>query len=336
MAKRTLPLKKTASCDCFLFSALPGLRDSWLLACEIRQCTSSTLRNRKGLIDRLIWFGNERGLTVLDTPALEGFFQYLLHGHEQPGGRWGNPLENTPVKAGTVATYHRILTTFFNYLVKQETITTSPLAKIPAPVNRPDQVNPLSDDQLLALLAAARKSIHPKRDEAMLLLLLDTGLRVGEMTALTIGDCDLSRRMVTVKAGKGNKARYVPFSAEVCKALFEYLRERKGAQPTEPLFTADRGISAGEHIGRHGIWLLLKRMAKRAGVDPACVSAHKFRHTFAISYLRAGGGQFALMSTLGHTNMQMTGRYVKIASADVEAAHKQFSPVAHLKGRKGK
>ena len=72
---------------------------------------------------------------------------------------------------------------------------------------------------------------------------------------------------------------------------------------------------------------LLVRMGQRAGV--ANVHPHRFRHTFAINFLRNGGNAYALQMMLGHSTMEMVKRYLALAQADVEAAHRQASPVAN-------
>lgn len=107
-------------------------------------------------------------------------------------------------------------------------------------------------------------------------------------------------------------------------------REKK-----DPLFLSDRGNGAGEGLTRHGLRFLIVRLGKAARLDGSTrVSPHTFRHTFAIEFLRAGGNVFTLQQLLGHTHLAMTNRYVAIAQADITAQHRQFSPVARLKGGK--
>lgn len=342
MRKRILPSKKTPSQkgdttprtrSGLSAPRLPVLSSSWLLHSEVGGCSPSTLENRKGVLSKLEWFLGERKLVLVDTHALLQFFHYLKNGHTDKGGRWGNPQNTKPVSAGTVATYHRVLSAFFNWCVKQGEVTESPLGGVPVPIDRPDQVQPLSEDQMRGLLAATRHTLHPDRDEAVVLLLLDTGLRVSELCALNCGDVDMTRCTLVVKEGKGGKARFVPFAPEVRKALYKYLSGLAENGSHDALFPSDRGQTAGDPLTRRGVLRLLKRIGAKAGISGDRCSPHKLRHSYAVAYLRAGGNQFALMANLGHTSLTMTTRYVKIAQADVENQHKTCSPITNLKAR---
>ena len=102
---------------------------------------------------------------------------------------------------------------------------------------RPELVRPFAQEQLKALLVAARRSSHPKRNEAIVLLLLDTGLRVSELCALRRTHLDLHERRCTV-LGKGNKKRMVHFGRDSAKALWKYLGEQPG-DDTSPVFSSD-------------------------------------------------------------------------------------------------
>lgn len=306
--------------------------DGWLLDGEIRQHSPQTLALRRLILSKFLWF--VRGQECAQVGALEvrQFLAYLTRGHDEAGGRWGNAQNTRAVRPSTVQTYHRHLRTFFAWCVAEGALAASPMETIAAPIARPDQIQPFTDGQASALLCAARKSRHPKRDEAILLMLLDTGMRASELCSLKRGDLDMTARSCTVM-GKGNKRRPVPFGPTVTKALWNYLREEAPANDA-PLFRADRGNAAGDAMTRSGLFQLIGRLGKAARVDGARCSPHTFRHTFAVSFLRAGGNQFALMQMLGHTNIQMTARYVALAQADVASQHRSFSPVENMKRKK--
>ena len=256
------------------------------------------------------------------------------NGHKEPGGRWGNSRMTKQVTPGTVKTYHRILKAFFNPLVNEGKLDTSPMERINPPIDRPDQVVPFTMEQLTALLTAAAKGNNPKRDEAVLLLLLDAGLRASEMCDLLLSDVDFGGGIVTVRDGKGGKPRTVPFCGHTKKALFQYLKEGK-RDMSDPLFLADRG-GAGGAMSRHGLRFLINRLAKRAGISGSRLSPHKMHHSFACCFITAGGNVASLQMMLGHTTAKQSLAYVNMANADVTAAHRAFSPVSSLKkgGRK--
>jgi len=348
MRKTAPPFSKSGDAEASVSTRLlPRLVDSWLLAGDINRHSARTLSSRRERIKNLLWFLKERALDDCDVHALRAFFAYLVHGHKETGGRWGNPRMTRSVRSGTSKSYHSTLRTFFGWLVAEGELTASPMARIPPPVDRPDQIEPFTGEQIDALLQAARRPGkpagkgkgkpperrgNPRRDEAILLLLLDTGIRASELCALTCADVDLHAGQVHVREGKGGKGRPVPFSRDTKRALYQYLNER-GVEDDTPLFLSERGQVAGDGITASGLFQLVQRLGQVAGVDGVRCSPHTFRHTFAIFFLRAGGNVFTLRTLLGHESLTMTNRYVAIAQADIAAQHRRFSPVAWHKGK---
>ena len=164
---------------------------------------------------------------------------------------------------------------------------------------------------------------------AIILLLLDTGIRCTELCELTIDKVDLASGSARVRSkgrmnrGEG-KERLVRFSGTTSRALRRYLSERGALDPKHrkaPLFTDrdDRPFHR-KYLAKH-----LLRLGQRAGVTN--VHAHRFRHTFAIRYLKNGGDIYTLQDLLGHTSLEMVRRYLHIAQVDVEDAHRRASPV---------
>ena len=198
------------------------------------------------------------------------------------------------MKPGTVATYHATIRAFFSWVVLEREIDSSPMVRIPAPIDRPDQIQLFTMPELERLHAAAKKTELSKRNEALLLLLLDTGLRASEICALNIVNLDMSARRLSVE-GKGGKTRPVLFSKPVAKAVWNYLREDE-RETTGPLFISERGMTAGEALTRSGLGQFVKKLGKASAVTATRCSPHTFRHTAAVMFLRAGGIQFALMT----------------------------------------
>ena len=303
--------------------------EDWLIDGTISEHSPRTLEVRRHAMDKFLWFLREHGYAACSLCEIRRFFAYLQTGHLEPGGRWGNPHQTKPLRPVTVQTFHKHLRTFFNWLVKQEIVLASPMEKIPAIVARPDQIQPFSEAQLLALFKAAKASKHKRRDEALLLFLLDTGLRASEVCNLKIKDVDFANRRCVV-LGKGDKYRSAHFGRTTHKDLWQYVRE-SGREPDAPLFLSDRGTRAGEPLTRSGLFQLVQRLGQRAGIQATRCSPHTFRHTFAIQFLRNGGNTFTLKEILGHTSLHMTNRYVALAQADIANQHRQFSPADRLK-----
>lgn len=297
------------------------LADGWLLAGEVSQHSWQTRDTRRFVIDKLLWFCDLRKIEEVDTMALRMFFLYCTNGHKEPGGRWGNPQMIQPVRPRTVQTYHCHLRTFFRWLVAEELLAVSPMERIPAPIARPDQVEPFTPDDLRALIAAAEKSKQPRRDKALIYFLLDTGVRAGELVGLQVADLDIPQRHARV-LGKGNKERTVHFEAHTARALWAYL-QRQAKTDADHVFSGQRGP-----MSVSGLRQCIERLGEAAGVNDAY--PHRFRHTFAIEFLRSGGQAFALQHILGHTNSQMTQKYVNFASADIQIQQRRHSPVERL------
>jgi len=304
---------------------------NWLLDGEVRQHSAQVISTRRLILSKLEWFLQLRGHEVCGQTELREFLAYLGRGHAEPGGRWGNPHLTRPVRPRTVKDYHGHLRTFFRWLMGQKMISESPIEGIASPISRADQIQPFAEAQVDALLSAARRSRHPQRDEAIMLFLLDTGVRASEIAGVRQKDIEVhdGRCMVL---GKGNKHRTVHFGRTTAKALFLYLRDQ-AKDPEAPLFRSDRGETAGEALTRWGVRQIIERAGKAAQIEATRCSPHTFRHTMAVTFLRNGGQVFALKEILGHTDLKMTNRYVALAQADIAKQHRQFSPVDNLKRR---
>jgi site-specific recombinase XerD len=308
---------------------LRSAAEGWLLDGDIRQHSARTQGNRREIIEKLLWFLDDQEFATCSLLELRKFLSYLSRGHEDPRGRWGNPRMKSQVKPRTVHTYHGHLRTFFRWLVDEGVIGQSPMESIAPPISRSDQVQPFTDAQVAALIAAAKSTTHARRDEAIVLFLLDTGVRASELCGILFGDLDMPARRCSV-LGKGNKRRGVYFGKSTAKALYYYIRE-DAREPNDSLFITDRGETAGDPLTRSGLLQLIERLEKSAHLTGIRCSPHTFRHTFAISFLRNGGNVFTLQQMLGHTSLHMTNRYVALAQADIEKQHRQFSPVDSLR-----
>ena len=311
-----------------LVSALPALIAAYLRQGELGGWTVRTLSNRRDTLGKLVWCLTQKNITACDPAGIEEFFLYLRNGHTEAGGRWGKKDELQPVGKETVKTFHSRLRAFFTWAVSEERIGVSPMAKMKPPISRPDQIIPFSDTEVSALIGATAHTHNPRRDRALLLLMLDTGLRATEVTSLLIADCDLDNNRVMVRLGKGGKMRAAPFSIESRRALYDYLATRE-IDPAECLFLSERGVGAGGGLTREGLGALYGRVGAIAGIGGRC-NPHKMRHTFAVSFLKSGGSELALKQILGHESLVMTARYVSLASADTAKMHEAFSPVSAL------
>jgi integrase/recombinase XerC/integrase/recombinase XerD len=164
------------------------------------------------------------------------------------------------------------------------------------------------------------------RNYAILILLLDTGLRCSEMLNMELEDVNIGGGYLKVM-GKGGKERIVPFGASVQKALLRYLLHFR----PEPFNLSLQNFFLtldGKPLTKNSIKMIFQRIAHKSGVKR--LHPHLCRHTFATSYLINGGDVFSLQQILGHTTLEMVRRYVTLASAHVTVQHRKFSPMDRL------
>ena len=305
----------------------------WLLDCQLRQHSAQTVYCRKDYLSKLFWFLKKEGIEAVGTTELKQFMLYLSKGHEEPGGRWGNPRMTEPMRPVSIHAYHRVLRAMFNWLENDEAIDFNPMKRVKPPVYRSEAKQPLSPERVTALLQAAKRSQHGKRDQAIVMALLDSGIRASELCRLKIADLDLAGQSFKVY-GKGNKRRSCYLGRATTKAISAYLRT-SAREPDEPVFVGGRDTRAKTALTPSGLFQLLDRLAKNAGIPHGICSPHALRRTFAVSLLRNGASVFATQNLLGHTDLQQTRLYCAVAQADVENQHRQFSPVDALAKKRG-
>ncbi len=309
---------------------LAGLVDDYIDDCAIARHSAASLSNKRVRLGKLLWFVSGRGYEVVGEREVKQFFVYM-NAPAPPGGRWGNRHCVAPLSTETVKAFFSGIRAFFRWCVEESRMGASPLARTKPPISRPDQVQPFNEEQVRALIAGAADTAYPTRDTALVLTLLDTGLRVSEVCALTHEDLNLHQGEIIVRSGKGGKRRVVPIGRATRVALIEQQRAVENFLSTDAVFVSERGRESGAALGAVGLQRVIKRIAKRANVSGVRCSPHTFRHTFAVMFLRRGGNVFTLKQILGHESLEMTNRYVAVAQADVAAQHREFSPVEGLR-----
>lgn len=273
-------------------------------------------------------YAGDPELGAITSLDIVRYMEYLRHEYEprrlngEPGGLSSQTLRNVWVA----------LRSFWRWA--EETLDMpTPMKRIKAPRATNAETAPLTQEEVTAMLAVVqpRRAARPRsgaryeqqlRDRAILLVLLDTGLRASELCGLKIGDVEPRTGRISV-AGKGQKHRYVWAASVTRQALWQYLSERyDGGDPARSLFTSTGGT---RRIGRRWLSRRVKQLGERAGV--AGVFPHRFRHTFAVQYLRNGGDIFTLQILLGHSSLKMVRHYARLADVDTARVHAQASPV---------
>jgi len=159
-----------------------------------------------------------------------------------------------------------------------------------------------------------------RRDVAILMVLVDVGLRATELCKLTVGDYHSETGRLLVRFGKGNKQRTVFLGTAAQRVLWRYMMSRDRIKPADPLFITRENKSLIRTYLAH----MITRLGNNAKVPNA--HAHRFRHTFAIQYLRNGGNIFELQRILGHEELDTVKIYLQYAEVDIERAQRANSP----------
>lgn len=234
------------------------------------------------------------------------------------------PKEDHPMAPRTIQAYHTSLSAFFRWAVREELLESSPMKNMPRPKVPRYLPDPFNEAEIRALVNACDQFTDRSklRLKAMILFLLDTGVRVGELLSVKMANLELEQGRARVM-GKGAKERDVYFGKATRNALWRYisLARPEPFQRVDNLFLYHDGRPIISR--RFTSWL--EELSKRSGVEN--VHPHRFRRTAAVQFIRNGGDIFSLQKLLGHTTLEMVRRYVELAAEDVEKAHRLASPV---------
>lgn len=229
---------------------------------------------------------------------------------------------------GNAYQHYRSLRTFFNWCVDEEEMDRSPMRTM-KPLEVPEtEVPVIPDDSLRKLLkVCAGKDYKARRDTAIIMLFLDAGPRLSELTDRTVGDLDLDLSVLRV-LGKGRRNRTIPFGKKSTQALDRYLRayaKHRGRDLAEDdaLWWS---VKRGSRLTIWGVGTMIENRCKEAGLPH--IHPHQFRHTFAHQWLLDDrGGETDLMRITGWKSRAMLGRYGASSGAErAREAHKRLSP----------
>ncbi len=307
--------------------------DGFLLDAEARSLSPRTIADYSNSFRKLQSFLGDPLLSEISADDIRRFMVDLST-PRSPAGAGRRPERAIGKKQKL--NIHTGLSALWTWAVRCRYVDEHVIREIPRPRPEKPVIVPFTKGDIDALLRACdrRSTAYARpgkricdnarsmvaRDRAIVLLLLDTGMRASELCELALRQVDLRNRQVTV-FGKGAKERMVPIGPRTATALSKYVLEaRSGARVNERLF-----LSASGELTRNGLLRLIYRLGEAAGVADA--HPHRFRHTMAIEYLRNGGNERTLQEVLGHESLEMLRTYTRIALADVKNGHVVASPV---------
>jgi integrase/recombinase XerD len=279
------------------------LLSAFLLDKQAQRCTPKTLEHYTYTVGGFISYLEGKGVGMVQDITAHDIRDYLVG------------LQKRGLKDTTQHAHARGIKAWLNWLVREDVLQVSPMARVSMPRLDKTLRPPFTPEDIKALLGVCDNF----RDRAIILGLLDSGLRASEMVSLKVDDIDMKTGLVTV-VGKGNKQRQVRFGVKTRKAILKYLATRQGC--LEALWMTQRG-----QLTRRGLQALCRRLGDRAGVK--CYP-HRFRRTFALWCLRDGMDLHSLRVLMGHSSLAVLQRYLALAGEDIERAHKLHSPVDKL------
>ncbi|MED1093259.1 tyrosine-type recombinase/integrase [Bacillus paramycoides] len=228
------------------------------------------------------------------------------------------------MKVTTINTRLRALRSFYNFLDKNKLIDKNPMKNIKLLRDRQKTIETLDNQEIEKLIKTIRKqkTFIGFRDEVILLVFLDTGVRLSELVGINAED--VRHNKLIIRKTKNLFERTVYLSDTTQERLESYIKVR-GEVATNKLFISQDN----KELNPHSIQTRLTKYGKEAKISKR-VSPHTFRHTMAKRMIVSGLDAFSLMHLLGHTDITVTKRYVNLWGQDLEQKHKEYGALKGL------
>ena len=260
--------------------------DAFYFDRQSRQYSINTIRYYKIELELFLSVLNKVNIEGIEeiTPVIIRSYLFELEEKRNPGGRLAS---------------FRAIKTFLRWVWDEWDLETrNPISKLRTPkvTNNPQQGVEL--ENVKRMIAACTGS-QALRDKALLLTLLDTGVRASELIAIRLNDIDIIKGEITIEHGKGGKSRQVFIGRRTRKELNRYIKQRKGLINSAPLFVTDEGTP----LSYWGLRQIIRRCAKRANVPEP--GAHDFRRAFCLALLRQGIDLVSISRLMGHKDITL-------------------------------
>ena len=302
--------------------------DEFLLAKQVEGKSQDTLDFYRDNLGRFLWWLKHTNIRLdlksIDVNTIRSFLAYV----QTATNRWGIGSKSSEHKASmsTVDAYWRTLQSLYTWLVRENVIDikNNPIKRIP----RPRVLQKVVRDIPLELISNAlskfgRKTFLGARNCAILLMLLDTGIRLSECAGIKLADINMESGLIRIM-GKGGVERLVRIGKTALDGLKVYLDKRRQDDVHQLWINKD-----GRPFGKSGLQIMIRRLSKLGG--NVRWSPHTFRNTFAINFLRDGGDPFTLQILGGWTDLEMPRHYTAALKAeDAFRVHVKASPADAL------
>ncbi len=328
MSRRTQVLLKKERMEI----TLPTLIDYYATAKQVKGCSKKTLVGVKSNLGKFLRFLESRGhslkladLTIHDARAYVASLQGTVTKYE--GHRLTPPHPDTTFSPQTVHTHVRALRAFSNWLYNEGYSKSVIFELLELPKLPKTKIQVLSPEEIQTVLSTINPdTVKGARLLAMVLLLLDTGIRAGELVGLKLADVDWNRGVFKV-FGKGAKERFVPIGSTAKQALHRYIQVFRPKPARDEVVNVFLSLD-GYPLTVNAVSHIMQRLGKNTGV--LRLHAHLLRHTCGVQYLVGGGDEKSLQMFLGHASPFMTRHYEQFKEEHMMAQHRKFSPVDQL------
>ncbi|MEH7504924.1 tyrosine-type recombinase/integrase [Neobacillus drentensis] len=290
------------------------------------------------MFERFMWFKQSEGLAPRTIEEYKIHFQWLLDYLEGDLSseemtlevflEWVDFMLNEKgLQPTTVNIRIRTMRAFLRWCYLEELIKTPIHEKFKPMKTAEDTIEALTVAEIKTLLSAFDESTYVGfRDKVMVMVLLDSMVRISELLAMKRSNVDFKAGVIKLEAmnTKTRKAREVPLSSKTMKLLKEYMNESEDFGEDLLFLTYD-----GREMISNTWRIRLHEVAEVAGIKKA-VRPHVMRHTGALLYIMNGGDPFSLQRILGHSDMSMTRKYIQMTNLDIKRQHNVFSPLKNV------
>jgi integrase/recombinase XerD len=290
-------------------TALSKLVEEYLMICRVEGKSEVTLRNYRYSMQRFLRFLETSGTTD-SRPQILNYLASM-----------------TTLQPSSRNRFFRQTKSFYNWAVANKRLDSNPFDGIKN-IRIPESIRePFSTSDIQKLVAATSGSSDREiRDRAIVMLFVDTGIRLSELAGVSYEDVDFTSRRITVKKAKGGNSRVVAYADQCAEALDSYIKIR--TESIGLLFwkaTSYRSLIPGSPLTAVGVRQAMIRIGIIAEV--LHVYPHRFRHTFATWMIKSNAREIDVQHLLGHKSLHMIRRYtMAYRSAQAAERHSEFSP----------
>ena len=285
--------------------------DSFMIDQQIKGNSSKTLKYYDTDIGMFLAFmGQDFRLDELTFKQLQQYYMFTVE----------RSLSST-----TVQSYIRAVRVFLSWCYREDYLQMDFTTKFRLPKAKRKTIDILTDNEVKILfkVLAEHRTVLRLRDRCICALMLDSGLRKGEVVTLATSRLHVVEGYAIVD-GKGNKQRSVPLGLFTRKCIMQYLSKRPDCERQDAFFLTNNGSPITDNT--------VKQMFHRLKEDTLIprIRPHLLRHTFATRFLENGGDIYTLQQILGHSSLEMVKKYVHLTSRETVKNFTNYSPLDNL------